>query len=208
MGLGLAVHATAGIADGQPDIGTLRQRSEVVDRTTDQFDLSRFDRERSTLRHGIPRVDDKIDQNLLKLGLVGAQPPIRLIELTDEPDIVANEAAQHGFQTHDRGIERQNFGVQRLFTAEREQLPNQRRGPFAGLQGFFDLSAKGVLRTELCQEDLTVAHDDGQEIIEVMCNPSGQPANGFHFLGLPKLFLALPKSLFCPLPFGLVIKFT
>jgi len=120
----------------------------VVDRTAGQFDLGRFDRERSALRHGIPRIDDEIDQNLFKLGLIGAQPSVRLIEFTDELDTLADETAQQTLQTRDSGIERQNFWVQRLFAAEREQLTNQRRGPFAGLQCLLDLSSKGVLRAE------------------------------------------------------------
>ena len=140
--------------------------------------------------------------------MVGAQPPDRRIECADELDALADKTAQQTFQTRDHGIERQNFRVHRLFGAECEELSDQRRGPFSGLQHFFGLSAKGVLRTEFRQEDLAVAHDDSQEIIEVMRNPSGQPANRFHLLGLPKLFLALPKGLLCPFPFGAVIELT
>ena len=173
MGLRLAVHATAGIADGQADIGTWRQRGEVVDRTAGQFDLGRFDRERSALRHGIPRIDDEIDQNLFKLGLVGSELPVRLVELGDEANVLADQAAQQTFQVRDSGIDREDFRVQRLFATECEQLSDQRRGPFPGFQRFFGLSTKGVLRAEFRQEDLTVAHDDGQEIIEVMRDPSG-----------------------------------
>ena len=39
-----------------------------------------------------------------------------------------------------------------------------------------------------------------------MRDPSGQPTNRFHLLGLPKLFFALPKGLFSPFPFGAVIQ--
>ena len=140
--------------------------------------------------------------------MIGAQSSVRRIEFTDELDTLADETTQQTLQTRDSGIERQNSGVQRLLAAEREQLPNQRRGPFAGLQCFFDLSAKGVLSAEFRQENLAVAHDDSQEIIEVMRDPSSQPANRFHLLGLPKLFLALLKGLYCPFPFGAVIKLT
>ena len=97
MGLGLAIHATAGIANGQPDIRTLRQGGEVVDRTADQFDLSRFDRERPALRHRIASIDDEIDQDLFKLSLVSAQPSVRRIEFAHELDILADEAAQQAF---------------------------------------------------------------------------------------------------------------
>src|SRR5262245_50986056 len=208
MGLCLAVHATTGVANNQPDIVTWRQRSEVVDRTAGQFDLGRFNRERSTLRHGIPCIDDEIDQHLFKLSLVSAQSPVLRIESAYKLDVLADEAAQQTLQTRDSGVERQNFRIQRLFTAEREQLPNQRRGPIAGLQCLFDLSTKRMLRAEFRQEDLTITHDDGQEIIEVVRNPSSQPANRFHFLGLPKLFLALPKGFFRTFPFRAVIDFT
>jgi len=38
-----------------------------------------------------------------------------------------------------------------------------------------------------------------------MRDPSSQPTNRFHLLGLAKLFLALPKGLFRPFPFSAVI---
>jgi hypothetical protein len=63
-----------------------------------------------------------------------------------------------------------------------------------------------MLRAEFRREDLAVAHDDGEEIVKVMRDPSGQPSNRFHLLRLPKLFFALPKSLFRPSPFGTVIQ--
>ena len=35
---------------------------------------------------------------------------------------------------------------------------------------------------------LQIAHDDGQQIIEIVSNPAGQLSNRLHFLGLTKLF--------------------
>src|SRR5215813_11162639 len=95
-----------------------------------------------------------------------------------------------------------------MFAAEREQLPDQRCSPFASFQCLFYLSTEQVLRTQFGQEDLAIAHDNGQEIIEIMRDPSGQPADRFHLLGLPKLFLALPKGLFRPFPFGAIVELT
>jgi hypothetical protein len=92
----------------------------VIDRTAGQFDLGRFNCERPPLRHGIPRVDDEIDQDLFKLGLVGSQPPIRRVEFGDEVDVLADEAPQQAFQVRDSGIEREDFRVQRLFPTKRE----------------------------------------------------------------------------------------
>jgi hypothetical protein len=41
-----------------------------------------------------------------------------------------------------------------------------------------------------------MAHDDGEEIVKIVSEPSGQAADGFHLLGLPKLLLALSQGFF------------
>ena len=68
MGLCLAAHATAGIADGQLDIGAWRQRGEVVDRTAGQFDLGRFDGENYNI--GFMDVCNRPYQEMAKAGRI------------------------------------------------------------------------------------------------------------------------------------------
>ena len=49
----------------------------------------------------------------------------------------------------------------------------------------------GVSRTQRFKYQLTVAVDESQQVIEVMCHTSGQPAHAFELLGLSKLALQL-----------------
>src|SRR5439155_23754290 len=41
-----------------------------------------------------------------------------------------------------------------------------------------------------------MTRDDSQYIVEIMGHTGGEPAHGFHFLGLTQLLLALAQSLF------------
>ncbi|GAB1724465.1 MAG: hypothetical protein NTNFB01_33610 [Nitrospira sp.] len=52
-----------------------------------------------------------------------------------------------------------------------------------------------------------MAHDDRQEIIEVVGEPSGEAADGLHFLRLAKLFFAHAQRVFSPSAFKALVKF-
>ena len=49
----------------------------------------------------------------------------------------------------------------------------------------------GSVGAALIQKLASVAIDDGQEIIEIVSDASGQPPNAFHFLSLPEVALHL-----------------
>ena len=60
---------------------------------------------------------------------------------------------------------------------------------------------------ELVQEQLAVSHDDHEEIVEVVRDAAGQPADGLHLLRLAELLLALTKRLLRALAFDPLFKF-
>ena len=59
------------------------------------------------------------------------------------------------------------------------------------LAGLHDLLHRRVVRVRLgdgIQQNLAIAVDDGQQVIEIVRDASGQHAHRFHFGGLPELF--------------------
>jgi len=77
--------------------------------------------------------------------------------------------------------------------AEGEDLLDQRRGPLAGPADLVQAFSRRVEADNVHARQSAVRHDDGQKIVEIMGNATGQPANGFHLLPPPKLqFRALP----------------
>ena len=57
-------------------------------------------------------------------------------------------------------------------------------------------AAIGVVRAEGVEQQAGVADDDGQQVVEVVRDPAGQPADGLHLLRLAELLLAGPQLAF------------
>lgn len=61
-------------------------------------------------------------------------------------------------------------------------------GTIAGKLDLFEQGPIGVFGVELCKDDLAESVDDGEQIIEIVRNSTGQLTQGFHLLGLSVLF--------------------
>ena len=91
--------------------------------------------------------------------------------------------------------------VPRLLPAEGHELANQASRPVRPLSAFLRFWRGWDFRGQFFQENLAMAHDDRQQIVEIMGEPSGEAADGFHFLSLPELLFALPEGIFRPASF-------
>ena len=92
-----------------------------------------------------------------------------------------------------------------LPAAEGEQLTGERAGAVSGFSNRFYFFQQCRGAAQRFAQQMGVAGDDGQQIVEVVGNPSGKPADGFHLLRLAKGFFG-PFALghFLPeLPVGL-----
>src|SRR6476469_2387057 len=49
---------------------------------------------------------------------------------------------------------------------------------------------QSIIRVNPAEKELAISRNDGQEIIEIMRDTAGQPANGFHFLRFSQLGVA------------------
>ena len=90
----------------------------------------------------------------------------------------------------------QHARLQHLFAAEGQQLAGQRsrrvRRPFGFPRCSFAADAP---RSSCLQRQRAVTADDREQIVEIMRDAAGQPADGLHFLRLPQLFLAAVQRL-------------
>ena len=76
---------------------------------------------------------------------------------------------------------------QHLLAAEREQLTCKGGGALGGAGDLLGRAPEIRLGPETLQEKFRVARDHHQEIVEIVCDASGEPANGLHLLGVAEL---------------------
>ena len=83
-------------------------------------------------------------------------------------------------------------GCSTWLAAEGQQLLRQRRRALAGLQDLADVAAQRVGARELVEhEQLRIADDHGEQVVEVVRDAAGELADGFHLLRLDE---AAPRA--------------
>jgi len=186
-GLGFAVHALAVVADGDHDVGAVFDESIFRAVGIVEGDAGGANADFPAVRHGVFGVDDEIHDDLFELSGIGAGAADGGGETGGEFDIFADQRAQETFHVRDDSVDVDDLEFKMLFTAEGQELAGECGGAIGGLLNGFDLGMERVGRGELVEENLGVAADDHEQIVEVVSDASGQTANGFHFLRLTEL---------------------
>ena len=86
-------------------------------------------------------------------------------------------------------VQGQDLRLEKLAPTEGQQLAGQMGGPLAGVLDLLDIGPDRVRGPELLEDKVGVAQDSGQQIVEVVRDAAGQPANRLHLLGPVDLFL-------------------
>jgi hypothetical protein len=79
-----------------------------------------FKRKRAALGHGVARVDDQVQNDLLDLADVGFDRTEFGAGLGDDFHVFADKPAQHLVQVHQNHIEIKDTRLQQLFAAKSE----------------------------------------------------------------------------------------
>ena len=88
--------------------------------------------------HGIPRIQRKVEEDLLELIAIGAHEPQMRSQVRGQDAHLAKGARNRGLHFDDRIVDVQRLQAHRLVAAERQQLAGEGGGHGAGL---FDLES-------------------------------------------------------------------
>ena len=91
----------------------------------------------------------------------------------------------------DQAVDLEDGRLERLAAAESEKLIGQGGGPAGGVANFLDLVSDLAFHRALGQEQIAVAENGGEKIIEIVRDAAGQLTERFHALGAADLRLQL-----------------
>ena len=189
--LSFLIHAHSGVADGEEHVGSGCDDRTQVAVVAIELGVRSLDQQAAAVGHGVARVDREIHDDLFDLAGIGANGAKIWREAEDELDIFANEAGNELDDILDDGVEIEDARLEDLHAAESEKLASQGGGAVGGAVDLFDFARGGVRRRQDIHQQLGVALDDHEEIVEVVGDAAREAAHGLHFLGLAELFFEL-----------------
>ena len=144
-------------------------------------------REAPALGHGVARVDDEVHHHLLELARIGHDDDRRRAARDIELDFRPDQPAQHRVHSADDVAEREQAGARGLAPAESQQLPRHARAALDRLLDLAGFAARRIVGPELHQQQVGRAHDAHQNVVEVVRDAAGEPADRLELLRLPQL---------------------
>ena len=193
--LRLGIHSHSGVPDDDGREPIRRRRGARRGRSRGGGEDGRLERERTAVRHRIARIDDEIQNDLLQLSAVGEHHAGRGVAAIHEGDLGSNQPAQHRFGAAHDVVDLDRHRLQHLTPAEGEELAGERGPPVRGTPDLADVAREVGVVVRLREDQLAVADDDGEQIVEVVRHPAGEPPDGLHALRLPQfLFQAYARG--------------
>ena len=169
------------------DDGILARRNALFAPVRSEGRIARDDRDRSPVRHCIACIDDEVEHAVLELPRIRTRRPEVGLELSLDFDVARERAPQQLVHAVDHPVQVDDLGLEHLLTCEPEQAPRQRRTAHCRAQGRLGLAQKARAFAQRAREQLHVADDDGQQIVEIVRDAAREAADRFHLLALPQL---------------------
>ena len=113
------------------------------------------------------------------------------MEVKIELDILADDAADHLAHAFDQFVEDNDFFLQHLPSAERQQLAGEGCGRFPGAPDFGQEVAPQGREVVFHHGQFGEPQHRLQDVVEVVGDPAGQLSDEFHFLRLRQLLFNL-----------------
>jgi hypothetical protein len=155
--------------------------------------VSSGDHKGSASRHRIPRVGGKIGDHRLELGPVDLHRPDRGRQRQLDGDVLAQRSGQQLHDPADDFVDVGSLGLQRLAPRECEETPRQVRPAQRRFERIaHQFLGHQVVLTYLPQQ-VEVADDDCQQVVEVVRKAAGKLADRLHLLGLAQLVALLVR---------------
>ena len=183
------VHAGAGVADRQHNVGAGKNTDMRARIFPVQLSVRSFDRQFAALRHRISGVDDQVNQHLLNLAGICFDALQIGRQFRAELNIFANQSLQHLVHVGDYVVQTERQRLQNLLASKGQQLPRQVRRAIAGLLDFFEVSPDRSITFDSLQRETAVTVDRGEQIVEVVSDAPRQLPDPFQLLRLSQLVL-------------------
>ena len=143
----------------------------------------------AAVRHRVARVDDEIDHHLFELVEVGLDEPQVAAVAQVEFDLLADEAAHQHLEVRQHVADLQDLRTQRLAAREGEQLADEARRAVGVLLDLHDVLEGRIGRPVIGEQQVRIADDRGQHVVEVMRDAAGELADRLHLLRLREILL-------------------
>ena len=136
----------------------------------------------ASLGHGVPRVDDKIQDDLLELPGVGSHVT-RVFGLKDfQLDALSDQTPKEAFHRAYDPIQVEHLRLEHLFPAEGEELAGQGGCLLHRFLDLRHLKARGICLRDVHQQQVRIGCNGSQQIVEIVRDPPCESPNRVHFL--------------------------
>ena len=170
-GAGLVVHACSGVRYLDADEGVAVQ-----------LHVARRDRQAAAGRHRVATVEHDIENDLRELVGIGIDRSERLRQGCPQLDIGSERSCEQRLEPANDLVHVEPLREQHLLAAEGEQLPRQRSGVSCGFPDLIHVVGAHIVLVEGVREQLRVARDRREHVVEVVCDSTGELADRLHLL--------------------------
>ena len=113
----------------------------------------------------------------------------RRLRTQDELDLVSEQPLQQARDVGEHGVQVERARLEHLAAAEGEQLLRQLGGAVGGSLDLGEVARELRVAVGSLEQQRRVAGDAGQEVVEVVCDAAGEPAEALELLGVQELRL-------------------
>jgi len=137
----------------------------------------------------IAGIHAEVEEHLLELAGIGLEAADLRLEISAHGDVLPDHTLQHLLHVAHSIVDVEDAQVKGLAAAEGEQLMRERRRKVRGLADFREMLVHPMLVLDLPDHQVAVAEDRGQDVVEIVRDPTGEPAHRIHLLRLQQFLL-------------------
>ena len=146
--------------------------------------IGHFERQASGALHRVARIDRQVQDRVLELRRVDLGGPEAARDHHLDVDLFAQRAAHHVFHIGQQAPDFDRLRFERLAPRKRQQGAGQLGAPFDAAHCVLDALLDLGQAVGAARDQLQVAADDLQQVVEVVRHAAGQFADRFHLLRL------------------------
>jgi hypothetical protein len=151
--------------------------------------VRRLDPDGSPVRHGVARVHHEVHHHLFELPLVGPDEAQGGLVVEGQAHPLSHETVQEVGDVGQDGAQVESLGEHALLAGECEELSHEAGRAIHVLADLDEIRVLRVARVMAQQEQVRMAGDGSQEVVEVVRDAARELAKGLHLLALDELRL-------------------